>query len=301
MDIRVLLKENRNILEYILEKGRKLGFAFNATTNGYDLNYFEDFLKPGYIERMQIAIDGTRKVHDERRMHAEHKSSFDVIIGNIKMALDKNTHINVRINIDNGNFNELVLLDKQFKDLGFYDYKSFTVYAAFISGENNFIPDSNKPSSDQDINQRKFLSLFKDHNLNIMHDMKVYMSLSEVILNNKNVTFYPYYCSSQTNMYVFDPFGYIYFCLEKVGDKTHAVGQYNDTITWFDNKDLWLNRNVGKVNKCIKCKYSLYCGGGCLTKTFSNNKYPEAFCDDFPVIFKYTVNEIYNKKIALVK
>lgn len=291
-----LLKENRDILEYIMEKGQKLGCAFTAATNGYDLDCYEDFLKPGYIERIQITIDGTQKVHDERRMHAIYKNSFDIIVNNIRMALNKNTHISIRINIDNENFNELVLLDKQFKDLGFYDYKSFTVYAAFISGENNFIPDSNKPSADLDINQRNFLDLFKNNNLNMIHDIKTYLSISDVMLNNKNIMFYPYYCSSQSNMYAFDPFGYIYSCLEKVGDKTHAIGQYNDNITWLEEKELWFNRNIGNINKCRKCKYALFCGGGCFTKTFSNNRCPESFCDDFPIIFKYTINEIYNKK-----
>lgn len=107
----------------------KLKNVFSVTTNGYDLNCYEDFLKPGYIESMQITIDGTQKVHDN----------------------------------------------------------TFSVYTAVISGENNFIPDANKPAACIDINQKKFLSLFKNNNLNIIHDRESFSSLNENLVSEFSI------------------------------------------------------------------------------------------------------------------
>ena len=292
-----LLKENKNIVKYIIEKGKSFGYSFTATTNGYDLDSFNDLLGIKNIERIQITIDGTQDTHDKRRIHIHHKQTFDKIINNIKTALDKEVFVSIRINVDNTNYNSLHLLNEQFKQLNFYSYKNFFAYASFISGDNNFIPKNYTNNQDyKAITQKDFLKVFQDYNLNIIHDIKTYTSIKDVLANNKQIKFYPYYCSSQTNMYIFDPFGFIYACLEIVGDKKHAIGIYNKReITWLNEKERWKEREISKIHKCAKCKYALFCGGGCFTKTFTDNLNAASFCDSFPTIFRYTVKEIYNK------
>lgn len=44
-----LLVQNRKIISYIIDRGKRLGFTFSAITNGYDLVAYEDLLSPDGI------------------------------------------------------------------------------------------------------------------------------------------------------------------------------------------------------------------------------------------------------------
>lgn len=59
-----LLKENKEIVSYIVQKGKELGYRFFAITNGYDLEAYEDLLGPTLIEKLQITVDGCKERHD---------------------------------------------------------------------------------------------------------------------------------------------------------------------------------------------------------------------------------------------
>ena len=296
-----LLKENRSIIEYCVEKGKTLGYAFTATTNGYDLNYFEDYLEEGCIESVQITIDGSQVVHDTRRVHFDHTNSFDQIINNVKTALNKGIYVKVRVNIDENNINELVKLDKEFEILGLYSYPKFLAYAAFISGELNFIPNDiecenlKEKKSMTKVTQKDFLDIFKQNSLRIKHNTQLQANLHRAICEGKALKLSPVHCTAQGNSYVFDPFGNIYSCLEVVGNKEKAIGSYIKDVKWYAEKDKWFNRNVGNIVKCSKCKYALLCGGGCFTKTFSNSKNSlvESYCDSFSLVIQNVVNEAY--------
>lgn len=52
-----LLKENREIIEYIVNEGAKKGFVFNAITNGFDLESYIDLLSMDKIRFLQITLD----------------------------------------------------------------------------------------------------------------------------------------------------------------------------------------------------------------------------------------------------
>ena len=64
-----LLRENREIVEYIIKKGHNLGYKFKAITNGYDLNYYSDLISPKFFKSFQISIDGFREKHNSRKFH----------------------------------------------------------------------------------------------------------------------------------------------------------------------------------------------------------------------------------------
>ncbi len=72
-----LLAENKKIVEYIVKQGKQRGYVFNAVTNGYDLDAYEDLLGPDNITRLQITVDGDREWHNKRRIHYQNPDSFD--------------------------------------------------------------------------------------------------------------------------------------------------------------------------------------------------------------------------------
>ena len=55
-----MLKENKDIVTYIVEKGVANGHKFHSVTNGYDLEAYADLLSPDKIARLQITLDGYR-------------------------------------------------------------------------------------------------------------------------------------------------------------------------------------------------------------------------------------------------
>lgn len=94
------LKENKEIISYIIQKGSNLGYIFKVITNGYDLDEFEDILSPNYFKSFQITLDGYNINHDKRRKHYLVGNSFNKIIANIAILLKHNIVLTIRVNID---------------------------------------------------------------------------------------------------------------------------------------------------------------------------------------------------------
>lgn len=289
-----LLKENREIIEYIIKKGKPLGFTFAATSNGYDLDHYEDLLQINYIQGVQITIDGTKPIHDTRRIHSVHIHSFDKIIDNIKKALNNGVAIRVRINTDGQNINEIPKLNDFFCKSGFYSYEKFSVYTEFISGDYNFNP-SDYEFKRQNISRRDFLNILTQLDDKIEYDLQLYRNIYNAIYNKEGMTFSSVHCTAQSGSYIFDPLGNIYSCLEVVGNKDEAIGSYiREDIIWTEEKNKWLDRNIGSVKRCRICKYALLCGGGCFAKTKINSCHIESYCDDFPIRLKSIIQKIYS-------
>ncbi|QDZ60643.1 radical SAM protein [Elizabethkingia meningoseptica] len=130
-----LLKQNKEIIKYIVSKGNEYGYHFTAITNGYDIEHFVDLLSPDKISYLQISIDGIEERHNNRRTHFSDGGSFQKIMDNITLALKRDISISIRVNTELNNFEDLKVLKKLFIDLNFYTYKKFSVYSALIHGE----------------------------------------------------------------------------------------------------------------------------------------------------------------------
>lgn len=289
-----LLKENRKIIEYIVKKGEQLGLAFIATTNGYDLDYFDDLLQVNRIQGLQITIDGTEAIHDTRRVHSVYTHSFDKIIGNIKKVLNNGVAVRVRINIDSQNINEIPKLNKLFDEIGFYSFENFSVYTEFISGSCNFNPSEYEFQNQKEITRQDFLTILDLSNNKMKHDLQLHTNIYDAIHNKKSITLSSVHCTAQSGFYIFDPFGNIYSCLEVVGNKSEVIGSYLKGVTWTKEKDKWFSRNISLIKKCSTCRYALLCGGGCFAKAKASPGHAESYCDDFPMRLKSIVRKVYS-------
>lgn len=88
------LAENYEVLEYIVQQGKDLGYMFSVTSNGYDLDNYLDFLKENSkIFSFQITIDGVEDIHNKRKPHYKNKDSFAKIASNVD-SLPKVSHPN---------------------------------------------------------------------------------------------------------------------------------------------------------------------------------------------------------------
>ncbi len=289
-----LLKENKEIVTYIVREGKKRGYKFHAITNGYDLEKYIDLLAPNLICQLQITIDGTKKFHNQKRIHYQDPNSFDKIISNIQLILQQNTGINIhiRVNTDNNNLDDFIELKSYFQQIGFLEYKNFTIYSALIS-DNDSISKGDKDN----------LSILSTTNYIRKQTVKdtisfcngyddIYKNIYNAISNQKTISLKATYCAAQTGGYVFSPFGEIYPCWEIVGNKKYQIGSLlKDSIKWNDEElRKWRSHDIC-TSTCKHCKFAFLCGGGC--QAMKNNH-----CTYFREILKKATNNVYERVCA---
>lgn len=257
-----LLAKNREVVEYIVNEGKKRGYTFVAVTNGYEVDYFLDLLREDSIYKLQITVDGPKTMHNQRRIHYKDHNTFDKIVSNIKLALDRGIKVVVRMNSDNRNVDLFNELRSFFVEQGFYNYPRFELYNAILKNSDAVTSEEQKNLS--------FLSAesFTDKQdiyVNIRGRVSIYNNISEALKNKKPLSLKSISCAAQSNGYVLDPLGSIYPCWEVVGNNNCQEGAYSkDKITW-NEKVLrqWKNLDVSQKIPCKYCKYALLCGGGC--------------------------------------
>ena len=279
-----LLKENKEIISYIVQKGKDLGFKFRATTNGYDLDFFEDLLSPYLIFNLQITIDGIKDIHNQKRIHYEGFPTFDRIVSNIGIALKKNVQVLVRVNTDKNNFNSLLPLTEMFDNLHYTNNKYFKIDSALLRNNDKYF-DKN---SDY-FTQREFFNAHQKLKFRYgCQSFGVYTKVYDAITKQKPLHLKATSCGSQVNGFIFDPFGKIYPCWEMVGKEAFQIGDYNSEDIKWNNSVLkkWRDKNILTLNSCRYCKYALLCGGGCAARNLETLEY----CTNMSVVLNYVVN-----------
>lgn len=295
-----LLKENYEIVKYIVEKGKQRNYNFGAITNGYDLDTYIHLLGKGKIETLQITIDGLEERHNTRRKHKQHGNSFAKIIDNIGLSLDTGVKIGVRINVDASNFDEVAELLRFFREKGWFKLDNFNAYIA-----NTQRGCASNDISDDTLSQIEFVEKtieikksdpFAD--LILVSDSLLEKSLDVAINHNKIMEYKSSFCGAHTGMYIFDPNGDIYPCWDVFGNKDHIIAKYKDKVVFTDANTRWNNRIISNISTCRKCKYALTCGGGCVStiaQTYKELNKPN--CMDHPKVFSKIVNEYYDNHL----
>lgn len=281
-----LLKENKESVARIVEKGNNLGFKFTASTNGYDLEYFEDLLSPDKIFSILVTVDGMHDEHNKRRIHHLGIPTFDKIIDNIGMALNKGISVSVRINTDKNNIQDLQKLQRLFNELGYINNEKFSINSALLHNEQS---NSTQLYDYLEIKEQ-IKQIEKFSNIGICGDHGMYQRITSAIKHNQPLNLHASSCSSQTKSFVFDPKGYIYPCLE-VGNKLkHCLGSYkNGTLVWNNEICKRWRRCLIKESECICCKYAFICSGGCP----AHDKSADKQCVKTKELIHYSVNRAY--------
>ena len=290
-----LMEENLDIVHYIIDEGISKGYKFSAISNGYDLDLFDNLLGENKIRKIQITLDGARKYHNSRRFHYRKGASYDKILNNIKMALDKGVKIRVRSNIDKDNFESMNTLLDDFNKLRLFDYTNFRFYPALLRKNTN---DLSNESDKKNFNY--FTPDAFEDNISMMKDAKNSISdlLFSAFKHKKPVMLQSSHCGANTGIYIFDPEGNIYCCLEAVGIKKHIIGHYDaDHVDWTSNYKAWKERYIGILPVCAQCRYALICGGGCTVKVALND-YTHPYCDHFPEIFEINARKAYKNFVC---
>ncbi|MGA9379937.1 MAG: radical SAM protein [Phormidium sp.] len=301
-----LTAENYSIIKYTIQKTKALGKAeFSAVTNGTQLEYYQDLLGPEMISELQITLDGPSHEHDKRRIHADGSGSFDQIAKNITTALDLEVQVNVRMNIDRNNITHLPELADEIIARGWNSYEGFSAYTAPVTATNSKTDHKTTFNSFQ-LNQA--LDKMRQHH----SQLEVIKRPNDPLITriqrifkeqaSPGTNFKASFCGAHNKMYIFDPFGDIYACWEKTGDKKIRIGHIAENGAVVLNEELnqtWRNRTVISNPVCRKCPYAFYCGGGCAILAMNQNgSLNTNYCDGFANRFKASVAEAYQELVA---
>jgi len=284
-----LMEENVEIMNYVVYKGSQLGYNFNAITNGYDLELFENLLGKGLIEKLQITLDGDEKYHNKRRFHHKKGASFKKIIDNIQLALDKGVYVRVRSNIEGNNIESAKKLMTDLERFGFYKYQNFSFYPALLENHTTSLISCGPEKQLDFLTSYDFESI---SSLFLKRKGEYALLISSALENKKPIYLQPTHCGANKGMYILDPVGDIYCCLEVVGIKEQVIGNYKDGLVWTQQYEAWKGRSVDKIPECTKCRYALICGGGCSARIVDKGL-KTANCNNFPTILEINARKAY--------
>jgi len=291
-----LLAKNRPVIEMVLAAGKGLGYVFEATTNGFELDAYLDLLGPGGIRRLQISVDGPAEIHNRYRVARSGESTFTRITENIERALDVGAFVNMRVNTNRGNLGGLEELARHIDQRGWVERQNFKAYVAAIH------------EGDNAGRQFFYVELLKELS-------RINRGLGKTVLHNEGgeygqrllklmrgklaAAYSPVACSAHLGEYVFGWDGMIYPCWEVVGHEGGSIGRYEPVFEIDERKaDRWHSRTLNKLPECQRCRYALFCAGGCALHSAKRSAdLTTPYCQGFDSVFQYHMRNTYESLV----
>ena len=283
-----LAKENRELIEYIVDKGVSQGNTFFAVTNGHDLEHYMNLLGSDKISSVQITMDGPKEMHDKRRIALDKSSSYDKILSNIERALrETDVSVKLRMNLDKRNAPFIMdFLD----DL---DRRGIINNPALFIAANPVVGIGELGLTHDDMRE---LEIKVEARYPQFHEM----FMGRTMVSNEKILPALYFgvpvplrvsvCSASDGMKVFTPDGCIYSCWSAIGRQEHVIGTYDEreNVNW-DNGvlDRWKKTMVAFNEKCLGCKYAFLCAGGCHRPAINSEACASIYdCDYYHNLFE---------------
>lgn len=293
-----LLRCNLKTVSYIFGQSEKRGFTVDIVSNGVDLNhYIELFNKyKNTLDHIQITVDGIKEIHDKRRIFHDGRGSFELIMNNIKQAIENDIMIVLRVNVDSTNIKELSeLANILVEEFGYNEKLKPYLYLlqdGGCSGEQNIM--------NEKIGIETIFKLEEGNpNMSIFRKKFHPENFIESIFNDEPYQPVLRHCGASKNQFILDCKSNVYKCWHGIGNNGYRVGTFYPKYELDDNKIKdWFNRSVNQIPKCKKCKFRYICGTGCpAAKHMSNDnmdvKAPS--CVDYSELIKTIVLEKMKK------
>lgn len=233
-------------------------YAFALVSNGSLLNQeMARELRRDRCTSVQITIDGPPEVHDKRRPFLSGRGSFAQVIENIQGA-KKILPIRIRVNVDRQNQESCLLLLDHLRDLDLKKYVS--LYYAPVEVYSPVC----KSIRHQCLVRKEFSNV----------QIRLYQ---ETLGAGFNIVPFPHTtaaaCGAEcVSSILIEPSGLLQKCWNAIGVDSGAVGHLLDKDTnreLLSNYLMWLDWDIFKEKKCVRCKILPVCMGSCLYKKLS--------------------------------
>jgi uncharacterized protein len=255
--------KQKDLIRLILEKSASLNLEISFVTNGYSLEEYSDILAKGKIREIQVTLDGTEAVHNNRRFLKGGDGTFDKIVRGIDACLKNHIDINLRMVIDKENVGNLSDLAK------FAIEKGWTKSPFFKTQLGRNYELHHCQSAPGKLFDR--ISLYEEvYKLtriypHITEFYKPAYSVAKFIFENGDLPD-PLFdaCPACKTEWAFDYTGQIYSCTATVGKSDESLGSFYPEVTLKDEAvSNWERRDVTSIPGCKDCSVQLACGGGC--------------------------------------
>ncbi len=280
-----------SLSERMMDLCKKKGKNYSATmiSNGYLLsNHQYEKLRDQQVRQIQITIDGTKEVHNERRrLKGSSIGGFDRILQNVK-ELVKYLHVRIRINIDKTNIDQAKKVVELFDDIENRDHISFNLG---LLTDNEYVNQS-LSCNFFSIEEYSYLS----YEFNQYLRQKGFSFHQELYDPKVKLN----HClADRIDSILIDPSGDIYKCFQNVGDTKYCIGNLlkNENILDIQARgSRYILSSPLENMSCSSCDILPLCMGGC-PAYFSKDT---CRCD----VAKYILNEYlwdnYIKEMELI-
>lgn len=247
LNIEILDKIIPNIIEVTEANGGR--FSSYTTTNGTLLSYENiQRLKKWNLDNAQISIDGPAEIHNMRRPYVNGEGSYEKIMKNVKIALDENINIVIRINLDKHNTDKVDELFEEMRRRGFHEYNNLQVNLEIVS-----------PIMNPSDHCRKYTFLENDE-LNVLVEM--WKHQVEYGFPIKSIMPIDSACENLIeNSYTISSNGDFYMCPGFVGIQESILGNILENGLDTNKYNMLLGKRAWE--HCMDCEYAPICQGGC--------------------------------------
>jgi uncharacterized protein len=253
----------KDLIEFIIKRSVEADLSLCFVTNGYHLDEYIPILRKGKIREVQVTLDGTESVHNNRRFLKGGGGTFDKIVKGIDACLKDNIDINLRMVIDKENIDSIsdlarFAIDKGWTKGGHFKTqigRNYELHHCQSSPHNLF---------DRISLYENIFEITKNHP-HILEFYKPAYSVSKFLAENKELP-EPLFdsCPACKTEWAFDYSGKIYSCTATVGKADEALGTFYPEISIkTDAVGIWESRDVSSIAECRECNLQLTCGGGC--------------------------------------
>ncbi len=241
-------------------------------------------LKKYSFINIQVALDGPKKIHDDRRSTKNNMATYDIIIDNINNLVKNKLSVIVIINYDNENYKYIDELIIDLKRKLPTDKISFFLNPIIKS-----------------LSNQKCEKLFMSNKQQTELLIKIYKKFRENKMNVEIFGLRDMVCMATTDVSgVIDPLGNIYKCGLLMPKTRYQIGTiYDDLYSKLNYQFLldepWLD--------CLNdsCTYLPICGGGCRgIAIIENNSMDKPLCykkEYFDKIQKYVIKDYFKDLI----
>lgn len=230
-------------------ESRGVEYQASMITNGYCVTEeVAEQLVRLKVNKMQITIDGDKETHDQRRILANGKGTYDVIEKNIFLLADRGIQVAVRVNLDKSNIEKYKEVTKVFAEK-----ENISCYPAVVTVEDT-----------QGASQK---NLCYTHSERGLFYNKIYELADTKCKECLCANFGPGVCNcsaEHVNSFVIGPEGDIFKCLNDICDKECAVGHVSMEVVKNETWKKYVERNLLLETECMECPYLPMCYGGCV-------------------------------------
>ena len=291
------LEKNLPVVRKISERCRELDMELEAITNGYDLESYLDLLTEFNFKRLQITIDGVGELNNRRRIHKSGAGTYERILKNISLALERGLKIDMRVNVGRENLHGMKDLLDDLKAHGFLDKENFSYY---LKATNDDLNPQNNITEFDIIHELEKIG-FTTQEVSKLHGQyeKNYENLNRLFNKETYWSFSPAYCGSEQGMLVIDPFGNLYACWDFVGKDDKVVGFVDKSAKRYAlnfESAKWKTRTVDLMENCVKCPYCFICQGGCAARAeFEHGNWFREDCGESKELFNLVAMKVANE------